>query len=318
MPANKKALALASLLMTRGGYSYERSIPKGQAAGLKVLSELKAIMPGPMDARYASCAFCGLHRGPVFRIDGEMHVQCPDCGPYKIDLSEQRNWTLDIEWMIRKLRAALNIAAHISVHKLYEGVWQIGVYKKRAVILAERIELVVANALNLFHGKTPRPDSWVITPRPLGRTSSDPLSGTATWWHLEDRFSIHGNGLRFVGEEGEVIEPSARPRYVAVHGPFSETFEWVHISDWSSEPIQLTAAQAAIFKVLWRYQGQPQSAETIMSKANLASDKLIDVFKVKATNKGDPLYEGPLYAYDKLVVRNRRLGMYSLSEFQLR
>jgi hypothetical protein len=312
MPANKKALALASLLMTRGGYSFERSIPKGQMVGLKILRELKVIVPGPMDVRYASCSFCGLYRGPVFRLDGEMHVQCPDCGPYKIDLSEQRNWTLDIEWMIRKLRAALNISAHIAVQKLYEGVWQIGVHKKRVVILAERIELVVANALNLFHGKTPRPDSWVITPRPLGRTFSDPLSGTATWWHLEDRFAIHGNGLRFVGEDGDVIEAVVEPRSAAVHGPFSETFEWVHMPDWSKDPIRLSAAQAAVFGVLWRYRGQPQSAETIMSKANLSSDKLIDVFKLKSANKGDLLYEGPMYAYKTLVVRRRRLGLYSL------
>ena len=74
----------------------------------------------------------------------------------------------------------------------------------------------------------------------------------------------------------------------------------------------MSAAQAAIFGVLWLYKGQTQSAETIMSKAHLFSDKLIDVFKVKAANKGDPLYEGPMYAYQSLVVRNRRLGMYSL------
>ncbi len=74
----------------------------------------------------------------------------------------------------------------------------------------------------------------------------------------------------------------------------------------------VTVAQAAVFAVLWRYRGQPQSAETIMSKAHLSSDKLIDVFKVKAANKGDPFYEGPMYAYQSLVVRNRRLGMYSL------
>lgn len=108
MPANKKAMALASLLLTRGGYSYERSIPRTQVNGLKLLTELKAVVPGPFDSRYASCSFCGLHRGPVFRCDGEMHVQCPDCGPYKVDLSEQRNWAIDAEWMIRKLRAALN------------------------------------------------------------------------------------------------------------------------------------------------------------------------------------------------------------------
>lgn len=58
----------------------------------------------------------------------------------------------------------------------------------------------------------------------------------------------------------------------------------------------------------WRYLGQPQTAETIMSKANLSSDKLIDVFKVKTANKGDPLYEAPMYAYENLVVRYKRMG----------
>ncbi len=312
MPANKKAMALASLLLTRGGYSYERSIPKTQINGLKILIELKAVVPGPFDSRYASCSFCGLHRGPVFRIDGAMHVQCPDCGPYKVDLSEQRNWAIDTEWMIRKLRSALNIPAYIAVQKLYEGVWQIGVYKKRAVLLAQRIELVMTHALHLFHGATPRPDSWVITPRPLGKMSSDPLSGTATWWHLEDRFSIHGQGLRLVSLENDVGTTLAEPKSEPVHGPFSETFEWVHLPSFSNEPVRLSAAQAAIFRVLWRYKGQPQSAETIMRKAHLSSDKLIDVFKVKAANRGDPLYEGPMYAYQTLVIRNRRLGMYSL------
>jgi hypothetical protein len=116
-----------------------------------------------------------------------------------------------------------------------------------------------------------------------------------------------------VGEDGDVIEAVAEPRSAAVHGPFSETFEWVHLPDWSPVPIRLTAAQAAVFAVLWRYRGQPQSAETIMSKAHLSSDKLIDVFKVKTANKGDPLYEGAMHAYESLVIRNRRLGLYSLN-----
>jgi hypothetical protein len=112
--------------------------------------------------------------------------------------------------------------------------------------------------------------------------------------------------------EEDVATTLPEPKSEPVHGPFSETFEWVHLPSWSDEPVQLSAAQAAIFGVLWRYKGQPQSAETIMSKAHLSSDKLIDVFKVKAANKGDPFYEGPMYAYQSLVVRNRRLGMYSL------
>ena len=49
-----------------------------------------------------------------------------------------------------------------------------------------------------------------------------------------------------------------------------------------------------------------------MSKAHLFSDKLIDVFKIKTANRGDPTYEGPMHAYETLFVRNRRMGLYSL------
>lgn len=285
--------------------------------GVKVLSELKAILARQLDAQYASCSFCGLYRGPVFRLNGELQVQCPDCGPYKLDLTEQRKWSLDTDWLIRKLRSALGIPVHSAVQKLHEGVWQIGVYRKRAVLLAQRIELVVANALNLFHGLTPRPDSFVITPKPLLPSTTDPLAGIATWWHLEDQFAIHGNGLRMVGEDDDGAVAAVEPEFNAVHGPFSESFEWVHLPDWTDGPIRLTAAQAAVFAVLWRFKGEPQSAETIMRKAHLTSDKLIDVFKVKAANKGDPMYEGPMRAYEKLVVRNRRMGLYSLAPVTL-
>jgi hypothetical protein len=116
-----------------------------------------------------------------------------------------------------------------------------------------------------------------------------------------------------VSEGSDELVLAVEPKSCAVHGPFSETFEWVHLPEWSSEPVRLTAAQAAVFAVLWRYRGQPQSAETIMSKAHLSSDKLIDVFKVKTANKGDPMYEGPMHAYEIFVVRNKRMGLYSLA-----
>jgi hypothetical protein len=38
----------------------------------------------------------------------------------------------------------------------------------------------------------------------------------------------------------------------------------------------------------------------------------MDVFKLKAANRGDPVYEGPLHAYEQLVSRQRRLGLYRL------
>ena len=47
-----------------------------------------------------------------------------------------------------------------------------------------------------------------------------------------------------------------------------------------------------------------------MARAGQASDKPIDLFKVKTANKGKPEYDGPLHAYRALVKSNRRQGVY--------
>ena len=49
-----------------------------------------------------------------------------------------------------------------------------------------------------------------------------------------------------------------------------------------------------------------------VERAGLDSDKLIDLFKVKARDKGKPEAEGPLAAYRTLVVTQRRQGLYSM------
>jgi hypothetical protein len=142
----------------------------------------------------------------------------------------------------------------------------------------------------------------------------EPLAGTATWWHLEDRFSLHGLALRLLdpdqGEKADDLQVNIPG--VAFHGPFSEDFAWVHLEDWPHGPIHLTEAQAHLFSALWKHRSHPQSAEYLMREAGLASERPIDVFKLKASNRGDPRYEGPLHAYEKLVIRQRRQGLYQL------
>jgi hypothetical protein len=49
-----------------------------------------------------------------------------------------------------------------------------------------------------------------------------------------------------------------------------------------------------------------------MRRAGLDSDKPIDVFKVKARDKGKPEAEGPLFAYRTLVVTQKRAGLYAM------
>ena len=310
---NQQAINLAALFFVRGGVSMESGLHDGEIQALHVLKEAKAVVPGQINASDAMCAFCGLYRGPIFRNDDGLMVQCPDCGPFRLDLASQRSWQLDDEWLIRRLRGALDIAPHSAASPIVDGVWDIGRYKKRSVVLARRIDLVERHGLRIFHGPEPRNQSWVITPRPLGRLTQDPLEGTATWWHLEDRFALHGMALRLLGDDQDIlVDSDGRGIPVAVHGPFSSDFAWVHLADWPHGPIRLTEAQSRLFAVLWEYRHQAESAEFLMRHAGLSSDKPMDIFKVKAANRGDPLYEGPIQAYEQLVSRQRRLGQYRL------
>ena len=310
---NQQAINLAALLFVRGGFSLESGLHDGEISALQVLKQVKAVVASKVNATDAMCAFCGLYRGPIFRSDDGLMVQCPDCGPFRLDPASQRSWQLDDEWLIRKLRGALDIAAHSTVSPIAEGVWDIGRYKKRPVVLARRIDLVERHGLRIFHGPEPRNQSWVITPRPLGRLTQDPLAGAATWWHLEDRFALHGMTLRLLGDDPDaVVDANGVVIPVAVHGPFSQDFTWVHLDGWPQGPIRLTEAQARLFEVLWEHRNQAQSAELLMRQAGLASEKPMDVFKLKASNRGDAKYEGPLHAYERLVIRQRRHGLYRL------
>lgn len=308
---NQQAMSLMALLFVRGGFSAEINLHEGEVSALGVLKQAKAVIAGAANASDALCAFCGLHRGPIFRSSEGLMVQCPDCGPYGLDPASQRNWKIDDDWLIRKLRAAMDIAPHASVTLIADGVWEIGRYKKRPVVLARRIDLVERHGLRIFHGPEPRRQSWVITPRPLGKMPVDPLAGTATWWQLEDRFALHGMSLRLLDEDKDVaVNPMDGVIGAAVHGPFSEDFMWVHLDDWPHGPIRLSEAQARLFSALWAHRQQAQSAEFLMREAGLDSARPIDVFKIKAANRGDVLYEGPLLAYERLVSRQRRLGLY--------
>jgi hypothetical protein len=310
---NQQAIGLAALLFTRGGLSCEFTFTESQLRGLEILRQAKAVLPGPTNARDAMCAYCGLHRGPVFRADDGLIVQCPDCGPYPLDPTSQRTWRFDDDWLIRKLRGALDIAAHVPIVAVADGVWDIGRHKRRSVVLGRRIDLIERHGLRIFHGPEPREQSWVITPKPLGKPPQDPLAGTATWWQLEDRFALHGLALRHVdidAEHGGQVNESVPP--YLVHGPFTADFGWVVLADWPHGPIKLSEAQSRLFAALWKHRNEPQTAEVLMRAAGLSSDRPMDTFKIKTANRDDPFYQGPLHAFERLVNLQRRLGLYQL------
>ena len=80
-----------------------------------------------------------------------------------------------------------------------------------------------------------------------------------------------------------------------------------HLDGEGAEPIRLTKAQAAVFRVLWEAEGNPLSAEQVMLRAGYGSAKPIDVFKRNPESKR---------AYVALVKTNQKDGLYWLPRTQ--
>lgn len=121
-----------------------------------------------------------------------------------------------------------------------------------------------------------------------------------------------GGGISFIAMTEEPHASPASDPTTPVKGPCSADFRWVTLPDWPHGPIRLTEAQAAVFQALWSFKGEPRTAEQIMQRAGLESGKPIDVFKVKARDKGKPEAEGPLAAYRALVVTQKRASLYAM------
>jgi len=309
---NRNALAwvLSCSLFGRGEPIIESALSDSERDALALLAEIKAVKPAKFDARFVLCPYCQLHRGPVVQGSADLECLCPDCGSVAIDKPDTRAWLLDTDWLIRKLRGALDIPAQQALVSITSDIWRIGAHQRHSVIVGRNLHQVLwhPGLQSRASARSTNP-TWLITPKPLRDVLDEP--GGAVWLPLEERFSLHGGNLHFI-EPGTPFQ-SDDDGAVAVNGPFSADFRIVHVDDWSHGPIALSDAQAAVFKALWHFDGAPQTAERIMAKAGLDSDKPIDVFKVKTQNKGDPKYEGPLHAYKTLVETDRRSGTYAMS-----
>lgn len=292
-----------------GHWFDDAALPAEQPA-LAHLAELKAVKPFVIDQRFALCGHCGLHTAQVYRQAESFALHCPDCGPVRLRPAQFKASVIDEAWLIRKLRAALNIPLQQEAVPLTSSIWRLGTHQRRPVILARSLELVLQRPSVLARAGAASPLPWLITPKPLRDVDHDPLAGSATWLPMQERFTLYGGNVSFIehgASVGDAVDEATDP----VHGPFSEDFRWVLLQG-EGDPIELSPAQAAVFKVLWNFGGQPQEAHVIMARAGCNSDKPIDVFKVKAQNKGDARHEGAHRAYKALVKTNQRAGTYAM------
>lgn len=272
----------------------------------------RAVQVAVTDQSCVLCPHCALHRAPVFGDGrGGRLCRCPDCGPLPVSPQDGEALRLNEDWLRQKLRLALSIESRDGIDDLGDGVWRLGDSRRSPVLLARDIVRLWREPALLERVRVAGGDVRVITPKPR-ETRGAPFGPDVQWWALEERFTLYGGGIAFIGLPGKPPAPQPLDPAAPVHGPFSADFRWVTLTDWPHGPIRLTDAQAAVFKALWSFKGEPRTAEQVMRRAGLDSAKPIDVFKVKARDKGKAEAEGALFAYRALVVTQPRLGLYAM------
>jgi len=126
-----------------GHHWFDDAIAPAHRSAHEYLVDLKAIKPVAVNQQFALCGHCGLHTAQIFRDKALLRMQCPECGPVPVAARELKAWAVDEEWLIRKLRAALNVPAHQEVMQITAGVWRIGIHQRQPVLLARRVDLVM-------------------------------------------------------------------------------------------------------------------------------------------------------------------------------
>ncbi|WP_121381002.1 hypothetical protein, partial [Pseudomonas aeruginosa] len=217
---------------------------------------------------------------------------------------------LDEDWLRQKMRLALGIESRDGIDDLGGGAWRLGDARRSPVLLARDLTRVLHEPALLERVRVAGGDIRVITPRP-STTRGAPFGAGVEWLALEERFAFYGGGITFIATPSPVAQAVADPA-TPVNGPFSADFRWATLPDVQATPIQFTKGQASVFKALWELKGVEVDGERVMQRAGQKSDKPIDLFKIKAKDKGNPLHAARLAAYGALVVTQQRAGLYAM------
>jgi hypothetical protein len=249
------------------------------------------------------CPYCHQHRAQVWGDGrGGRTCLCPECGPVSVAADDVAALVLDEDWLRQKLRLALEIESRDGIDDLGDGVWRLGDSRRSPVVLARDIVRLWREPALLHRVRVAGGDVRVITPKPR-ETRVAPFGSGVEWLALEDRFAFYGGGISFVGTQGEQGPAQPVDPTMPVHGPFSADFQWVTLPGEEGRPIRCTDGQAAVFRALWSFKGEPRTSEQVMLRAQLESQKPIDVFKKHAE---------PLRAYRALVITQKRQGLYAM------
>ncbi len=273
----------------------------------------KAVKPAALNQTHTLCPYCQLHRCQIWGDGkGGRMCHCPECGQVSVQADDLTALELNEEWFRAKLRLSMDINGRDGIIDLGADVWHLGNARSAPVVLARSLMNIWREPTILDRVRVKGGNIRVIAPRHR-EARGEPFGPGVEWLSLDERFAFYGGGITFmpvVDTDGmSMVDDPTKP----VFGPFSEDFRWVTMPDWTLGLIHCTEGQAAVFNALWSFKGDPRTAEAIMDRAGLESDKLVDLFKVKARDRDKPEAWGPKHAYDTLVSKNKREGLYWLS-----
>ena len=302
------AWSLVCRLFAEGTHVHRWALSPHELAACSLLGS--AIKAAPVNQQYVLCPHCNLHRGQVVGDGkGGRLCQCPECGPIQIEPQDLAAVVLNEDWLRKKLRLALEINSRDGIDQVGPGIWRLGDARQGPVILARSLSTLVRPPGILDGFRVKGASLRVITPKPIDQTAH-PFAADIEWLPLQERFAFYGDGISFIAPQGNRPEETPREPAKPVYGPFADDFRTVLLPEHGH--INLTEAQASVFESLWSFKGEPMRAERIMERAQLSSDKPIDVFKVKSRDKGKPGADLPLIAYRKLVSTQKRQGLYAM------
>ena len=303
------AWALICRLFAGGTPVLRTTLSPRDVAVLPVLG--KAVKPTVVDQSFVLCPHCQQHRTQVWGDGrGGRICRCPDCGPVAVEVADGAALALDEEWLRTKMRLALDIESRDGIDDLGDGVWRLGDARRSPVLLARDLARVLHEPALLDRVRVAGGDIRVITPR-SSATRGSPFGAGVEWLVLEERFTFYGGAITFIPSVPSAVPTVADPTE-PVNGPFSADFRWATVPDVQATPIQFTQGQAKVFEALWAFKGAEMDGERIMQRAGQKSDKPIDLFKIKAKDKDNPLHQARLAAYGALVVTRQHAGLYSM------
>ena len=306
--ASHDAWTLVCRLFTGGAPLARSMLSPAEIAASSSLG--KAVKPAALNQTHTLCPYCQLHRCQIWGDGkGGRRCHCPECGQVSVQADDLAALELDEEWFRAKLRLAMDINSRDGIIDLGSGVWHLGEARRDPILLARSLINVWREPTILDRVRVKGGDIRVIAPRHR-ETRGKPLGHGVEWLSLEERFAFYGGGITYTPLAETAGMPVMADPTTPVFGPFSADFRWVTLPDWALGLIHCTEGQAAVFKALWSFKGDQRTAEVIMKRAGLDSDKLVDLFKVKARDREKPEAWGPKHAYDTLVSKNKREGLY--------